>query len=236
MRNGSFFPTLTFSIMYLDVLIFFLIYLYPQFFNVLSFNPGSISLSNSYTIITYMFLHSGISHLLGNMVVLIILGYYLEALVGKARFLSVYLISGIVTIVFDVASRILFNTSLSVPLVGASGAIMGIAAFLAVVRPNEKVPGFLIAAILFQFILVILPVVMAVDVLNQVLITVFIISAMVMLMIRSIPLILFVLIQAISMLWSLFYIPSPSISYLGHFGGLFTGLLLVFIIPRIKKN
>jgi membrane associated rhomboid family serine protease len=166
------------------------------------------------------------------MIVLIILGFYLEKLVGKGRFLVIYIVSGITAALYDGVVRILFNVPLSIPLIGASGAIMGMAAFLAIIRPHEKVPAFLIAGTLFQFILFIFPIIMMLDAFHQILIIIFMISMTIVIMTRSIPLILFVLIQIISIIWSFFYTFSPSISYLGHFGGMVAGLLLVFLLPK----
>ena len=70
-------------------------------------------------LITAMFLHAGIVHLLFNMYALYILGNQLESILGKEKFILVYFISGIVS---SLASFIL-SSSMSV---GASGAIFGL--------------------------------------------------------------------------------------------------------------
>ena len=43
-----------------------------------------------YTLITSMFLHFGFSHLMNNMVMLLVIGYSLEPEIGKIRFLLMY--------------------------------------------------------------------------------------------------------------------------------------------------
>ena len=43
-----------------------------------------------YTLITSMFLHFGFSHLMNNMVMLLVIGYSLEPEIGKIRFLLIY--------------------------------------------------------------------------------------------------------------------------------------------------
>ena len=48
-----------------------------------------------YTLITSMFLHFGFSHLMNNMVMLLVIGYSLEPEIGKIRFLLIYLGSGL---------------------------------------------------------------------------------------------------------------------------------------------
>ena len=74
-----------------------------------------------YTLITSMFLHFGFSHLMNNMVMLLVIGYSLEPEIGKIRFLLIYLGSGLmgnlVSAWFDVSQG-----SYAVSA-GASGAI-----------------------------------------------------------------------------------------------------------------
>nr|WP_290668384.1 rhomboid family intramembrane serine protease [Ardenticatena sp.] len=70
-------------------------------------------------LITPIFLHIGIFHLLVNMVALRILGRDIESLFGTGRFLIIYLVSG----VGGSIASMLFNSSISA---GASGAIFGL--------------------------------------------------------------------------------------------------------------
>jgi len=67
-----------------------------------------------------MFMHGGFLHLAFNMYALYILGSNAEALYGTYKFLSFYLLSGIVG---NIATQIFYYDSLSV---GASGAIFGL--------------------------------------------------------------------------------------------------------------
>ena len=77
-----------------------------------------------YELFTSMFLHFGFSHLMNNMVMLLVIGYSLEPEIGKIRFLFIYLGSGLmgnlVSAWFDVSQG-----SYAVSA-GASGAIFGI--------------------------------------------------------------------------------------------------------------
>lgn len=85
-----------------------------------------------WTIITSMFLHStnDYMHLLNNLYFLAIFGFILENLIGTRRFLSLFLTAGI----FANLSAFLFYTD-SI-LWGASGAISGIIAALALIKPR----------------------------------------------------------------------------------------------------
>lgn len=83
---------------------------------------------------TPMFLHFGITHLLFNMFSLFIFGPELERVAGKARFLTVYMLSGIFA---NIASFFLGGPEMS--HVGASGAIYGIfGAFGALIYYTKK--------------------------------------------------------------------------------------------------
>jgi membrane associated rhomboid family serine protease len=83
------------------------------------FIPGKFSLSDMFT---YMFLHSGIGHLFGNMLFLFIYGFSLEVALGRLWFCGIYLLSGV--------AGALLSWTVSphslVPIVGASGAIFGL--------------------------------------------------------------------------------------------------------------
>ncbi len=104
--------------------------------------------NNLWSIITSMFLHGGVFHLIMNMLSLMFLGSFLEKLIGKKRFLMIYFVSGIVASLFFVVLAGFFgSTALGSRLfgspdalaVGASGAIFGIAATLMILTPKVKV-------------------------------------------------------------------------------------------------
>jgi Uncharacterized membrane protein (homolog of Drosophila rhomboid) len=66
-----------------------------------------------------MFLHAGVLHLLMNMYALVSVGVFLEPLIGKARFLTAYFVTGIV------AGMASIYTHPQIVSVGASGAVFG---------------------------------------------------------------------------------------------------------------
>ena len=75
-----------------------------------------------YTYLTSMFVHAGFFHLLGNMIYLFLFGCCVEDLIGRARFLSFYLLGGLVAgLVYIAASPDHFASE--IPMGGASGAI-----------------------------------------------------------------------------------------------------------------
>ena len=77
-----------------------------------------------YRLLTSMFMHFGINHIVNNMLVLFVLGDNLERAVGKARYLLIYVLSGLggnlLSCYLDYQ-----DGSMSVSA-GASGAIFGV--------------------------------------------------------------------------------------------------------------
>lgn len=89
-----------------------------------------------YRIITCLFLHFGITHLLNNMVMLGAVGWNLEMEIGKIRFLLIYFGSGILGNILSLWHDI--QTDTNVVSAGASGAIFGLmGALLYVVIANR---------------------------------------------------------------------------------------------------
>ncbi|HEY0944479.1 MAG TPA: rhomboid family intramembrane serine protease [Opitutaceae bacterium] len=74
------------------------------------------------TVLTAMFLHGGVAHVVGNCWFLWIFGNNVEDRLGHFLFLLFYLASG-----FGAAAlQVLFDPSSAVPMIGASGAISGV--------------------------------------------------------------------------------------------------------------
>jgi membrane associated rhomboid family serine protease/Zn-finger nucleic acid-binding protein len=74
------------------------------------------------SLVTHLFLHGGVAHLAGNMWMLWTFGDNIEDRIGRARFLTLYLVSGVAAL----ALQLVMTSDLSIPLVGASGAIAGL--------------------------------------------------------------------------------------------------------------
>src|SRR3989344_1386633 len=82
-------------------------------------------------VITSMFLHGSLFHLLSNMFALFLFGLLLEHEIGTKRFLAIYFMSGIIA---GIAGSLLYPS-----LLGASGAIFGIMGYLAAIKPRLTV-------------------------------------------------------------------------------------------------
>jgi membrane associated rhomboid family serine protease len=108
--------------------------------------------------LTHMFLHGSVGHLLGNMVFLWLVGCMLELGCGGGLFLALYLIGGVMAVSFFW----LLNLSSQIPLIGASGAISALMGAFAVLFGKKKVKVFLSLGFYFNYLsvpaLILLPV------------------------------------------------------------------------------
>jgi membrane associated rhomboid family serine protease len=107
------------------------------------------------TVFSSMFLHGGWIHLLGNMWTLWIFGDNVEDRLGRARYLALYLGSGLAAALLHIYT----NAGSLVPTIGASGAIAGVMGAYFRFYPQAKVetlvppfffgPVFELPAVLF---------------------------------------------------------------------------------------
>ena len=88
------------------------------------YEPMILENQEYYRFFTCMFLHFGIQHLLNNMVMLGALGWQLEPVIGKVKYLLIYFISGLGGSGLSFAWNVMHEEQ-SVSA-GASGAIFGL--------------------------------------------------------------------------------------------------------------
>lgn len=91
------------------------------------------------TLITSMFMHGGIAHLLGNMLYLWIFGDNIENTLGHKRYLLFYLVTGIIASLCHVYSTKILGQNMYIPSLGASGAISGILGGYILLFPRRRV-------------------------------------------------------------------------------------------------
>ena len=98
--------------------------------------PAEVSKIDPYlTLITSMFMHGGIMHLLGNMLYMWIFADNIEDDLGKIKFILFYLASGIAAAL----TQVYLNVNSTIPMVGASGAISGVLGAYIVRYPKQRV-------------------------------------------------------------------------------------------------
>jgi len=121
-----------------------------EYLKYLALQPISFLNGYIWTLLTSMFMHGGLFHLVINMFVLFSLGSLCEKIIGRKRFLWFYLISGLAAgIIFVLFAYFLGSTNLislsarifSSPeayAVGASGAIFAIAGLFMILTPKLR--------------------------------------------------------------------------------------------------
>lgn len=137
---------LTPAIIYINAALFVLVALYTQSILwfparelvVLGGNFGPLTVDGQWwRLLTSVFLHGGLLHLIFNAVVLANIGIFLEPLLGRVSFAIVYLATGILASL----TSLMFNYG--VVSVGASGAIFGMYGFfLALLTTKLFKPAF----------------------------------------------------------------------------------------------
>jgi len=152
--------TLTTKLIVLNVFFYFASIILLGFFGEafflekLALTPFNIFKGKSlWTLLTSMFMHGSFFHLFANMFSLFFIGNFLEKIVGRKRFLWLYLAAGLIGSIFFVLAGGIFNDNSAG--VGASGAIFGVLGVLAVLIPYSKIYLIVgpIILILLEFVL-----------------------------------------------------------------------------------
>ncbi len=102
---------------------------------------------NLYTLVSSLFLHGGLMHLLGNMLFLWIFADNIESTIGSWRFFLFYLLGGIAA----TAAHIAIDPYSPIPVLGASGAISAVLGAYLVMYPKSRIKVFLIFLVLIPF-------------------------------------------------------------------------------------
>ncbi|MEL6373101.1 MAG: rhomboid family intramembrane serine protease [Pseudomonadota bacterium] len=94
-----------------------------------------LPIAEGFTMLSYMFLHSDIFHLVGNMLFLWVFGDNVEDAMGHLTFACFYLLCGVFA---GLAHAWMLPTS-SIPMIGASGATAGVIAAYLMLHPRVNV-------------------------------------------------------------------------------------------------
>ena len=136
-KSYPFTKSLTFYIIAINVIVWIAqLVAYPLIDDAFSLGPG-IPSGQSYQFLTYMFLHAtyaetssgGLSiypsHIAMNMLVLAIFGVPLERAIGRKKFISLYLVSGVGSAVFFIYVTSMLAAASGAGLIGASARCSG---------------------------------------------------------------------------------------------------------------
>lgn len=140
-HKTSTFPFVTYAILAINILVFvFMLGMSPgeleAFIMQFALIPREIVAGQDlYTLLTSMFLHGSIGHIIGNMLFLFIFGDNLEDTFGHVGYLIFYLLAGLAAS----ALQIITDPGSVIPNLGASGAIAGLLGGYLILFPNHRV-------------------------------------------------------------------------------------------------
>ncbi|MDB5185630.1 MAG: rhomboid family protein [Candidatus Saccharibacteria bacterium] len=149
------FPFITILLVLLNIAVFayetYMLQTYSDaqlahFFNQYAVIPANVTDGTPLGIglLTSMFLHADLLHLLFNMLFLLPFGDNVEDRLGHFRYLAFYLLCGLAASLLHV----FFDPSGTIPALGASGAISGVLAGYLMLYPRGKVKGLLFLGII----------------------------------------------------------------------------------------
>ncbi len=117
------------------------------------FGPFLLERGEYYRVFTAMFLHFGVSHLMNNMLILFVIGNYLEKVFGRLKYLIFYLLCGISANVCSLWYYM--NRDPMTVSAGASGAVFGVMGGLlwAVIRNKGHLEGLHTRQLVFMLLL-----------------------------------------------------------------------------------
>lgn len=152
------FPELaTFGILTIVVIVFLMQLAIPGFMEMFALR-ADVMFTEPWRILSSMFMHANEFHLLVNSMVLFFFGAELERRLGSKKFLEIYFVTGVIAAIGFGLYSVTFGDPTHMA-VGASGALFGVFATLAVIAPQIRVLAFFViplqirqALVLFAFI------------------------------------------------------------------------------------
>jgi len=132
-RYQSFKLTPIWALIALNFLLFIATAIAPELIFLLGLQRATF-LHRPWTILTSLFIHSGLWHIITNMLTFYFFGSYLSRLVGEGKLLITYFCGGIVGSVLFILLAPPYSIA-----IGASGAVFALGGALAVMRPKLRV-------------------------------------------------------------------------------------------------
>lgn len=234
------FPIVTFLLATIMLAVYLFTYRNLSYYeNILGFVPTQPKI---HSLITYSFIHANVLHLFFNLVFLFVAGIAVEEKLGKFVYFSVYISSANIAIVFDIMGRFLSGVSFAVPFIGSSGGIFGLLAVASLLNPTTKLPFFLNLFVFVAILLNFLPYfhLISGNILDRETFLflggiglIFFLAFLVLLptfppiyIVLSIFLINWMLLTTLNL--------TPTVSNVGHLGGVLGGIVSFFIFAKKK--
>lgn len=109
-------------------------------FDWFALSAGGLKAGRIYQLITFQFMHANLWHLVGNMFGLYFFGRAMEEALGRYGMLRLYLLSGTIGGLVQMALTLVFPTLFPIPgVVGASAGVFGLVAAFATRVPDQPI-------------------------------------------------------------------------------------------------
>lgn len=131
------YSSISFILIGLNLAVFMLNMVLPNSMYYLAMIPSFVLNGFVWQFVTYMFVHSGITHIAFNMLGLFFFGQAVERQMGSREFLLFYLLTGALAGVFSFV--VYYFTGNNVVLLGASGAVYAVLFAYAVYFPDSRI-------------------------------------------------------------------------------------------------
>ncbi len=159
-------PEITKNLIIINAIMMLALYIYPDLGNYVALYYFSYEKFEPWQLVTHMFSHAGPMHLFSNMFTLFMFGSVLENVIGHKRFLTFYLLTGfggaflhmlfnivqvytlsghiymtpeiIDSLNIPIANKLELINIISIPMLGASGAVFGVLIGFAFFFPNSQ--------------------------------------------------------------------------------------------------
>jgi membrane associated rhomboid family serine protease len=204
------FPLATYTIFIINLAVFLLTFNKPYIIKEFGLALDGLY-SKPYTLITHMFLHTDLIHLLINMLIFLALGTIVESKIGSLNLAFFYFFSGFFALPF--LFLIQFLTNEFVLAVGSSACIFGLIFLAGAIAGWEEIPVILVPLLN----IVALP---------------FIFFTLKNFKVPLFVGVLFYILLDLVLIW--YYFPN-SISEFAHFGGIIGGIVGFLVLPKKKK-
>ena len=106
-----------------------------------------------WTIITYMFVHSGLWHIFWNMVIMYWFGRIVGDMIGDKHILPIYIIGGLAGAVAYIVSYYFLIGQVGTYMVGASAAIMALVIIAGRINPEKQLNLLLIGPVRIKYVI-----------------------------------------------------------------------------------
>jgi membrane associated rhomboid family serine protease len=132
---GNFWDSITSKLLVVNLVVFILTSFSQEIFSLLALTPTIAVGGMFWQFLTYMYVHAGFFHIFFNMYVLLMFGLHIERIMGAKKFFLFYTLCGIGSALF----HILITGIDTIPLVGASGAILGVVTAFGILFPRSVI-------------------------------------------------------------------------------------------------